>query len=187
MFIKKGNTNWTHIVIVALIAGAAGGGLVVYINDTVNETGLLLSSSVLTNSNRTDEGKKEVLTQAVAIKDVLGFANNHLNDTPDSRVQTQGTIAAIDYTSSAASIVITDNEGNYILAVVSHADMTAANSPYPKILSLLQKNEIIGVSGTVSFTEPGIWSESEKTKLGAANFPKQIGMISVDGLQPAAK
>ena len=38
MFIQPGKTNWFLIIIVALIAGAVGGGLVVYINDTIKQT-----------------------------------------------------------------------------------------------------------------------------------------------------
>ncbi|MCX6758134.1 MAG: hypothetical protein NTX14_00315 [Candidatus Nealsonbacteria bacterium] len=183
MFIKKGKTNWMLVVVVALIAGAVSGGLVVYINDTVKETSLLMSSDVLVNQTKTQENQ----IQAIAIKDVLTFANNHLGNTPSPRVQIQGTIVGIYYDPTYASIVITDNGSNYILAVVSHADMTAVNSPYPDIVSKLQKNEIVGVSGTVSFTEPGAWTETEKTKLEAQNLPTQIGMISVDSLVPAAK
>lgn len=35
MFIQKGKTNWILIIVVALIAGAAGGASTLYINDTV--------------------------------------------------------------------------------------------------------------------------------------------------------
>ena len=183
MFIKKGKTNWTLVIVVALVAGAVSGGLVVYINDTVKETSSLISSDVLVNQSKTQGNQ----IQAIAIKDVLTFANNHLSDTSSPRVQTQGTIVDIDYDPTYASIIITDNGSNYILAVVSHADMAAVNSPYPGIVSQLQKNEILGVSGTVSFTAPGAWAETEKTKLEAQNLPTQIGMISVDSLVPAAK
>lgn len=186
MFIKKGKTNWTIIIVVALIAGAVGGGLVIYINGTVNETGLLISSSTLANPDKA-KGKNEAQLQAIAIKDVLAYANKHFNDKLPPRIQTQGTISAIDYTPSNASIVITDNDGNYVLAVVSHAEMTAENSPYPSIVAKLEKNGIVGVSGTVSFTEPDTWMASEKTKLEAINLPEQIGLISVDGLLPSAE
>jgi hypothetical protein len=38
MFIKKGKTNWVMIIVVAIIAGAAGGGSVMYINETISQT-----------------------------------------------------------------------------------------------------------------------------------------------------
>lgn len=186
MFIKKGKTNWTIVIAVALIAGAAGGWLVVYINDTAYETDLLITSNTLAKPDKTRE-KSEAQLQAIAIKDVLAYANKHFNDKLPSRIQTQGTIAAIDYTPSNASIVITDNDGNYVLAVVSHAEMTAANSPYPGILAKLKKNGIVGVSGTTGFTEPDTWMASEKTKLEAINLPEQVGLINIDGLLPAAE
>ena len=49
MFIQKGKTNWIFIIVVALIAGAVGGGLTVYINDTINQTTSLSQIAELTN------------------------------------------------------------------------------------------------------------------------------------------
>ncbi|MCU0653278.1 MAG: hypothetical protein MUD10_03395 [Candidatus Pacebacteria bacterium] len=41
MFIKKGKTDWVLLIAVATIAGAAGGGLMSYINDTVMQNNLM--------------------------------------------------------------------------------------------------------------------------------------------------
>ena len=44
MFIEKGKTNWMLIIVVALFAGAIGGGSVAYINDTIKQTQALSQS-----------------------------------------------------------------------------------------------------------------------------------------------
>jgi hypothetical protein len=38
MFIAKGKTDWSMITAVLAIAAAAGGGLVLYISDTIAQT-----------------------------------------------------------------------------------------------------------------------------------------------------
>jgi hypothetical protein len=53
MFIQQGKTNWIFIIIVALVAGAIGGGLIVYINDTIKQTESL---------SQADELKKTEIT-----------------------------------------------------------------------------------------------------------------------------
>jgi hypothetical protein len=52
MFIKKGKTNWMMIIIVALIAGAVGGGLVGYVNDTIKQTHDMSQSIQAVNPQR---------------------------------------------------------------------------------------------------------------------------------------
>ena len=41
MAILTGKNNWILIITVALIAGAVGGGLIVYINNTANQAAVL--------------------------------------------------------------------------------------------------------------------------------------------------
>jgi|GEM_PF-994227 len=47
IFIKKGKPNWTYVIFVALFAGAVGGGLMSYINDTVWQTDFLAQTADL--------------------------------------------------------------------------------------------------------------------------------------------
>jgi flagellar basal body-associated protein FliL len=49
ILVKKGKTNWIMIVVVAVIAGAAGGGSVMYINQTIAQT-MAMSQSVQLNA-----------------------------------------------------------------------------------------------------------------------------------------
>ena len=53
MFIQQGKTNWILIIIVALIAGAIGGVLTIYINDTVRQTMELSRTVGLNNPEKT--------------------------------------------------------------------------------------------------------------------------------------
>ena len=52
MFIKKGKTNWVMIVVVAVIAGAVGGGSVAYINDTIKQAMALSQAVQIVNPQR---------------------------------------------------------------------------------------------------------------------------------------
>lgn len=56
MFIQKDKTNWIFVIVVALIAGAVGGGLTVYINDTINQTTLLSQIPELKNPVANNSG-----------------------------------------------------------------------------------------------------------------------------------
>jgi len=47
IFITKGTTNWLFIVVVALVAGAVGGALTIYINDTIRQTDSLSQTAIL--------------------------------------------------------------------------------------------------------------------------------------------
>jgi len=66
MFIQQGKTNWIMIIIVALIAGAVSGGLVVYINDTIRQTTVLSQVTELKKSANGIE-KKTACTQEAKI------------------------------------------------------------------------------------------------------------------------
>jgi hypothetical protein len=50
IFITKGANNWVFIVAVALFAGAVGGALMVYINDTIRQTDSLSQTAILEKS-----------------------------------------------------------------------------------------------------------------------------------------
>ena len=47
MFVAKGKTNWALVISVAVIAGAAGGMSVLYINDTIQQSTMLSQSAEL--------------------------------------------------------------------------------------------------------------------------------------------
>jgi len=52
MIIQEGKTNWILIFVVALFAGAVSGGLVVYINDTVDQAAALSQMAELENPGK---------------------------------------------------------------------------------------------------------------------------------------
>lgn len=75
MLIQQGKTNWICIIAVALISGAVGGGLLVYINDTVRSTNSLSQVQFLMNHAGNKPGSAEKKCGA----DRNGFARSVCN------------------------------------------------------------------------------------------------------------
>ena len=113
--------------------------------------------------------------KTVPLKDVIQYADiNKVN-----YVKTTGTIVDLEYSDFSGSILLSDNTGNYILVVISHADMTSSNF-YRNILSSLKKGDNIEVSGVVFSTVPSDWTSQFTDSI--KKLPPKIGGIMVMGL-----
>jgi uncharacterized protein YxeA len=186
MFIHQGKTNWILIIVVALLAGAIGGGLVMYINDTIQQTTALsqtvelqkpekIQNAVQPNTNNINNGNQQNEYQSVALKDVMNYSNSEKN----VYVKTSGIILGLRYDMSVGGeILLSDNSnsGNFLLVPICHA--CVAN--YIDTLATLKPGDKIEVSGTPSFTVPKDANYYSDLNLKSApSFPATIGMLSV--------
>jgi hypothetical protein len=108
---------------------------------------------------------------AVSVKEITDSWSKY------NYISVTGKISAIKFNNLQASILISDNEGNYALALISDAPAMENNK---EILSNLKKGDSVAVSGVAEITEPPYW-DFEKSFNDASKLPSQIGAISVIG------
>ena len=124
--------------------------------------------------------------KTVALKDVIGYAAD-MNQ--NNYIKTTGTVVNVKYDNYGGTIVLSDGNNNYILAVISHAGMSEKDSPYPAILSNLKSGDNIDVNGIATFTSREVLFNATKIDNTYKNLlsinqnlPDEIGMVSITGL-----